>query len=146
LFVDLSWNQIEVQCPSGICSSSAVLNGYSMSGWTLASVDDVNALFSHYIGYDALGPGPDFVYASSWDGWGKLMFDDGFRLTLQEGSDGRAIEGLTASEVSVEPDHVHVGVFVDSFSNNGGPDSARTYGSHGRDEAYGITGAWFYKS
>jgi hypothetical protein len=145
LFVDLSWNQIEVQCPSGICSSSAVLNGYSMSGWTLASVDDVNALFNHYIGYDALGPGPDFVYASSWDGWGKLMFDDGFRSTLQEGSDGRVIEGLTANEVSVEPDHVHVGVVVDSGSSSGGPDSARTYGSHGKDEDYYSTGAWFYK-
>lgn len=145
LFVDLSWNQIEVQCPSGICSGSAVLNGYHMRGWKLASVDDVNYLFNNYIGNDVMGPGPDSAYASNWDSWGSLMFDDGFRLTLHEGSNGMAIEGLTADEVAGDPDRVHVGVFVD-YSSNEGSDSARTYGSHGKDDAYGFTGAWFYRA
>jgi len=145
LFVDLSWNQIQVQCPSGICSGSAVLNGYHMSGWKLASVDDVNALFSVYIGDDVMGPGPDSAYASNWDSWGSLMFDDGFRLTVHEGSYYEAIEGLMADEVAGDADRAHVGVFVD-YSSNEGRDSARTYGSHGKDDAYGFTGAWFYRA
>jgi hypothetical protein len=57
LFTNLSWNDINAICPEGVCAG--LLNGYDMSGWTWASIDDANALFNHYIGSDELGPGPD---------------------------------------------------------------------------------------
>jgi hypothetical protein len=47
-FTDLSWSDINAACPAGVCSG--VLNGYNMTGWTWASVDDVDALFAHFIG------------------------------------------------------------------------------------------------
>lgn len=144
-FRALSWNQIQAECPGGVCGSGAELNGWDVSGWILASVDDVNDLFNVYIGDSVMGPGPDSAYAPGWNAWGSLLFNDGFRLTVRESIYSRAIEGLTADEVVVGSDRVHVGVFVDSGSSSDGPDSARTYGSHGKDDGYGFTGAWFYK-
>ncbi len=46
LFTNLSWNDINAVCPAGVCSGE--LNGYDMTGWTWASIDDVNALFNSY--------------------------------------------------------------------------------------------------
>ena len=57
LFTNLSWNQINAICPMGVCAGT--LNGHDMTGWTWASVEDLNALFNHYVGIEALGPGPD---------------------------------------------------------------------------------------
>jgi hypothetical protein len=56
LFRNLSWSDIDAVCPhpDGVCSG--LLNGYDMTGWTWASVDDVYALFNGYIGDNVLGP------------------------------------------------------------------------------------------
>ena len=78
-----SWSDINAVCPAGVCSG--VLNGYNMTGWTWASVDDVNALFNHYIGSDELGPGtyryPDLdcsvVRDFFSDGWRPYPLADG---------------------------------------------------------------------
>lgn len=147
LFVGLSWNQIKAQCPSEVCASGATLNSLDMEGWQLASVDEVSELFNQYIGPGGIGPGPDFIYAPH-DSWGARFFNDGFRRTLQnsepEGTYSQAIEGLTADLVIDAEDSVHVGVFEDALLE-GFSDHATTYGSHGKDEGYGFTGAWFYK-
>jgi hypothetical protein len=86
LFTNLSWNDINAVCfaDTGVCSG--VLNDRDVTGWTWASVDDVNALFNHYIGRDELGPGPDRYHAESsgapWattfyaDGWLPIEIDD----------------------------------------------------------------------
>ena len=73
LFTNLSWNDINAVCSAdtGVCSG--VLNDYEVTGWTWASVDDVNALFNHYIGRDELGPGPDRYHAESSGHRGLLL-------------------------------------------------------------------------
>lgn len=75
LFAGLSWDNINAVCPEGICIG--VLNDYDMSGWTWASVNDVNALFNYYIGNDEMGPGPDrfFIDFPTSD----AIFSDGWR-------------------------------------------------------------------
>jgi len=79
LFTNLSWNDINAVCSAdtGVCSGE--LNGYDMNGWTWASVDDVNALFNHYIGSDVLGPGPD-DYEAEGPGspWAAAFYADGW--------------------------------------------------------------------
>ena len=45
-FTYLSWNDINAVCPEGACAGT--LNDHDMTGWTWASVDDVNALFNAY--------------------------------------------------------------------------------------------------
>jgi hypothetical protein len=59
LFRNLSWNDIDAVCShqTGLCSG--FLNGYDITGWTWASVTDVNDLFNYYFGSEILGPGPD---------------------------------------------------------------------------------------
>lgn len=57
-FTNLSWNDIHAACPAGLCTAGALLNGFVMTGWRWATVDDVNALFNSYIGSTQLGPGP----------------------------------------------------------------------------------------
>jgi hypothetical protein len=74
LFNNLSWNDINAVCPEGVCAG--MLSGYDMTGWTWASVDDVNALFNHYIGSDVLGPGPDDYEAEG--PWAAAFFADGW--------------------------------------------------------------------
>jgi hypothetical protein len=62
-FINLSWNDITAVCDSttGNCSSSALGTVSDMDTWTWASLDDVNALFDHFIscaGCTPTGPGP----------------------------------------------------------------------------------------
>lgn len=50
-FGDLSWDEINAACPvtnGGHCLVGSQLMEYDMTGWTWASVDDVNALFSSF--------------------------------------------------------------------------------------------------
>jgi hypothetical protein len=47
---NLSWDQINAACPGGTCGN-VELNGYSVMGWTWASLQDVQDLFNVYIGY-----------------------------------------------------------------------------------------------
>lgn len=76
LFVGFSWYQIIAVCPEGPCSGQ--LGEYDMEGWTFASVDEVNKLFNHFLGADALGPGPGhFTEKNSL--WSPAFFAAGFR-------------------------------------------------------------------
>ena len=77
LFTNLSWNQINAVCPKGICAG--MLNGHDMTGWTWASVEDLNALFNHYVGRDVLGPGPDNYMDDPNSEWAPGFFNDGWR-------------------------------------------------------------------
>lgn len=82
----LSWDEISAACPAGVCTG--VLNGYDMTGWTWATVDDMNSLFNSYIGTPELGPGPDSTSDSTppleWaaqmysEGWQNSYYDPGY--------------------------------------------------------------------
>lgn len=139
LFLNLSWLDITAQCPAGACGVGAILNGYAMEGWVLASVEDANALFNHFIGSEALGPGPDSANAGTGDNWGHTMLAAGFRPTAGSSN----IEGVLLDQVEPQLQEARVGVFA--ADNGSGSANARTYGSHALDEAYGFTGAWFYR-
>ncbi len=58
LFTSLSWNDINAVCPGGACTSGGTLNGYDMTGWIWASVNDMNAFFNYTEPGCNLGPGP----------------------------------------------------------------------------------------
>ena len=77
LFTNLSWNQINAVCPNGICAG--ILKGHDMTGWTWASVEDLNALFNHYLGANVLGPGPDHHMEDPDSEWAPAFFNDGWR-------------------------------------------------------------------
>ncbi len=81
LFTNLSWNDINAICPEGVCAG--VLNGYDMTGWMWATIEDVNALFNHYIGFEALGPGRGNYtgYGDPKPNWAGEFYVDGWRTT-----------------------------------------------------------------
>ena len=95
LFTNLSWDEIKAVCPAGHCADHGVLNGYDMTGWTWASVDDLNALFNYYLGSDEMGPGPTSVTLlpdvpddvlgmppePTDPPWATEFFNDGWRAT-----------------------------------------------------------------
>jgi len=45
LFSNLSWNDVNAVCLGGICGPT-LLNGYDVSGWTWATVTDIDVLFN----------------------------------------------------------------------------------------------------
>ena len=94
-FTSLAWNDINTVCPSGACGSGS-LNGFDMAGWTWATIEEMNNLFNHCIGFPALGPGPDsyFSYTNRFFGSFKA---DGWRYTehIFSGTYGRIADQET---------------------------------------------------
>jgi hypothetical protein len=72
-----SWDDISAVCDptSGACNG--FLGGNLLTGWTWASVSDINALFNFFIGPAVVGPGPAEVSAERTD-WVGLMTTYGF--------------------------------------------------------------------
>jgi hypothetical protein len=144
LFIGASWQDIYAICPapageSGECSGE--LEGYDMTGWTWASVDDVNALFNHYIGSDELGPGPDSAGVS-----GSLatdFFADGWQETLliSEYGEGRElIAALRTIEGKTQASEGAVGELVT------GSESFGFFNTNSTDLPASTRGGWFYRN
>lgn len=108
LFLDLAWNDIDDVCPhdTGVCSG--LLNGYDVTGWKWASVNDVNDLFNYYLGSELLGSGPDGFFTSEVDPDLSPIFD-GWVPTGENWSDGgfgpkfRVIWGSTRNARDDDP-------------------------------------------
>ena len=139
LFYDLSWNDINAVCPSGICSGE--LNGFDMTGWTWASVEDVNTLFNYYIGFEALGPGPD-SYDEDDSEWGPAFFHDGWRPTNH--IPVIAIDGLLLDQNPGEGEAALTGGIVIDAISYAVDDVADTDRDFSPEEAH--VGAWFYRT
>lgn len=98
LFTNLTWSDINTVCPGGVCGNST-LNGFEMDGWTWATIDNLNDLFNHYIGFAALGPGPD-RYAGGYRTFTDVFYADGWRW-LDLGL--RAIVGRISDDERLTP-------------------------------------------
>jgi hypothetical protein len=139
LFTNLSWDDINAVCPEGACAGT--LNGHDMTGWTWAKVDDLNALFNHYIGSEVMGPGPE-VYADEGTSGVRDFFADGWRpieyiadyqmLTggLRNGS-AQAVQGYNAGDNEVD--------FFGTF----GPEDSPPEDTQPEDIQ---DGGWFYRT
>jgi hypothetical protein len=103
LFTNLTWDHINAVCPEGVCAG--ILNGFDMTGWAWASVDDVNALFNFYIGSEKLGPGPDcypeelFLWGP-YPEWAANYHNDGMRTTYSHEASGVRTMQATVGYVS----------------------------------------------
>lgn len=94
----LTWFEINAVCPEGVCNGE--LNGIDVTGYTWASVDDVNALFNSYGVSPPMGPGPDIRL--EWPStWAPLYFED--FLPMTDNSLVFDNSGWTRSEVLNNP-------------------------------------------
>lgn len=66
LFRGPSWNEINSQCPAGICGSQSSLLGLDMAGWIWAISAEVSALFNYYLTSDGVG-GDDLMDPDNTD-------------------------------------------------------------------------------
>ncbi len=82
-FIGYSWNDINTVCDASSGSCNGSLGGNDLTGWTWASVDNVNGLFNYYLGSTALGPGPDNLIEFG-NSWIFSMTHDGFLLTTPQ--------------------------------------------------------------
>jgi len=87
-FLHHSWDEVSTVCDTSTGACTGFLAGNDLTGWTWASVDDVNSLFNHYIGSAELGPGPDHAGGTNEPGnsWLTGMMADGFIPTYSLGT------------------------------------------------------------
>lgn len=144
LFYRLSWNQINIVCPAGVCAG--VLNGYDVTGWKWATVDEVNSLFNYYIGSAVLGPDPSNVQTLS--SWGREFFlsggwtSDPGTLTL---TGTLSIQGFVSTPLSIYG-RPYIGNMSGWISQLGDSVSnASTFAIGGTPDTAGTIGAWLYR-
>lgn len=77
LFRISTWSAMNRVCPGGPCNG--VLNGYDMTGWHWANVEQVNALFN-FFGVEPALKGPDRVDEPD-STWAPALLRAGFRPT-----------------------------------------------------------------
>lgn len=145
-FGNLSWDDINAVCPAtngGHCLVGGKLMEYDMTGWTWASVDDVNALLNSYLGSGAIGPGPDNLPGSLV---GLSLQQAAFPATMyQHGCAGCAAstwKGWTSTQASV-PGQAHLAeVFFSVAKIN--------FGGHATtlltDDSSAGHSAWLYRT
>ena len=144
----LTWNDINDQCPGGVCAEGSTLNGYDMGGWIWAAPDNVSALFNYYLeasgvmGSDLLDPSqPEDSYVEFTSGhasWIEAISDD-FRYTSYDHTGGYYLNGW-ASQFEGRRygmDAVYWNEEPDIYRNRASS-SVRT------DPGSLLFGAWFY--
>lgn len=142
LFSNLSWNEINAICPEGVCNGT--LNGHDMTGWTWASLKDINDLFNYYLGSELLGPGPDRVELAP--DAGSNIFEDGWLPTVKVFFDPygyqRWIKGWTRNGLNTNPNQAWPGSWeqFDPFYSE-----IQTDESYAKDHSWVLDGAWFFR-
>lgn len=132
LFLNLSWNDIDAACPMKVCGG--LLNGHDMTGWTWASSDDAESLFTFY------------------NRANKRLLDD-FAYTHAETDDSERIMSFALyAMLSDPPEHSETGVYVATVYEEQSyvPPSIEEFSiypvpvspSKGEDDL----GAWFWRS
>lgn len=137
-FTNLSWNQMNTQCPAGVCGASAVLNGVDLAGWTWASCSEVADLL-----FKALTPHPGgCVVTINEDNsaWAPNVFAIGFVQTQGSGSTGQ-VRGFSRT---LFPNLI--AAFTPLIENAAQTDIAST--SVGREITSQVSyvGGWFFRS
>lgn len=145
LFKNLSWNQINAVCPGGACGNGE-LNGHSMSGWTWASVDDVDALFNFYgVSPPLVGFG-DVSEPNSL--WAPAFFSGGWRPTLTIQTGERRLQALIR-QLYPSSDDLGMTIYIVDYPFNALPgelDRVAVGGGWNRSTPGSEIGAVFYRA
>jgi hypothetical protein len=138
-FTNISWFQVSAVCPAGSCAGALPGSSVDLTGFKWASVNDVNALFNHYIGTPVLGPGPG-EFADSGSSWAPA-FQNEFSLTWLDAGvvsvSGMTRDSLTAGEAST-------GELQRAFFSSGS-DTASTLRAWPKDKGSYNHGHWFWR-
>ncbi|SIS75157.1 PEP-CTERM sorting domain-containing protein [Neptunomonas antarctica] len=93
LFANLSWDQMNTQCPTGVCGVSSSLNGWDLDGYSWATATQVGDYLFSSITPHSGGIGS---YSEAYSTWASAIFSTtGFNQTGAN-SFGKWIGGLTS--------------------------------------------------
>jgi hypothetical protein len=141
LFSNLSWNQLNTQCPAGVCGSSSTLNGWDMDGWSWASIDEIKTLFQTITGQISGITGTYYLaeVGSSWGSqyanlFGGIDYGNGIITVGGLGSTQRNAGNAIFSSLQ-------------EAVNPAGADFLRSNANwFSKDLRAGFSGAWMYRS
>jgi hypothetical protein len=129
---------------TGVCAGSLPAAGPDLTGWTWASIDEVNALFNYFIGSAQLGPGPD-EYSQQGSAWAPAMLA-AFNPT-GSAAQYEVVVGITRSVYSLDPVFAASSGFVLNVLPVTGLDRARTDSFINFQNHSGpLFGGWLYAS
>lgn len=159
-FDSSSWNDISAVCDyiSGACNGS--LHGIDLTGWTWASVDDLNDLFNAYYSgipsalvWENMGPGPDVQGNSDTSFWAPNFGGSGFQVSFSGYEDPPGVfvtawAGWLRGEVAGFPDRGYLGGVTDFDWGIFLPQQDdRIYTGSQQFRQYGLDGwgGWFFR-
>ncbi|MEZ5501511.1 MAG: hypothetical protein R3E50_02215 [Halioglobus sp.] len=146
LFGSLSWYDIDAVCPSGVCMDGGTLNGYDMTGWIWAGLDEIGAMLGVFTGHDHVND--TFNYSTRNSTWAP-SFLNAFRPNSVDRNRGMLI-GITRFRAynpfvgEITPGSVHI---TDFYA--GGccvTDSILLWPVSGSDWSQDNFGSWFYRA
>ncbi len=145
LFRASTWSAMNRVCPGGPCNG--VLNGYDMTGWHWANVEQVNAMFNLF-GVEPALKGPDRVDQPD-STWAPALLREGFRATevLELGSGKRTGVYGFVSELA-QPGLARSGFFWDAEDPlaNDAISTATLFTSGGVPNPESRLGGWFFST
>lgn len=142
-FINKSWNTINTICDatSGLCNGS--LGGNDITGWTWASVADMNQLFNYFIGSTEMGPGYDsyLEVGGTWATSVLAIFTPTWNANNQV-----LVTGLTRDVETTQNRALLGRVMIDSVN----PMSIYDFANTNTTAATGLPvpdiGGWFYRA
>jgi hypothetical protein len=143
-FLRLNWNDVSSKCNATTGACTGVLGSSDVTGYTWASVDDVNALFNYFLPDDPMGPGPMPEQPFSTGSFYPLLLNAGFISTsLGEPPERLFVAGVTRSVLPNDTGSAYTAI---AGNYTGGPyDFATTNDATPKFARLRDSGSWFYR-
>lgn len=147
-FLRLAWNDVSTVCDAITGACTGVLGSTDVTGYTWASVDDVNALFNYFLPDDPMGPGPMPEQPFPDGSFYPLLLNAGFISTsLAEPPERLFVAGVTRSVVPDATDSAYLAIAGNYAGNytEASYDFATTNDANRKFFRLRDAGGWFYR-
>ena len=143
----ISWNEVATVCDDSTGECSGIVGSVDLTGWTWASVEDVNGLFNNYLVPESLGPGPDRIEMNK-STWAPAILSDFMPTSTTSDFVSTAwVRGNTRTTSELDPTQAMEGTVLDALSTPGINVDDKIYTDELMDknaeEQY--VGHWLYK-
>ncbi|MCP3877095.1 MAG: hypothetical protein GY701_01685, partial [Sulfitobacter sp.] len=139
-FLNLSWNDVALICDpdTGLCDGQ--LNNIDVTGYTWASVDEVNGLFNAYGIIPPVGPGPDTA-SEPGSSWAPQVTAD---FATETSTAKATANGWTRTPWFADPNNAHLAAVV-NWDDHATADIAVTGASDNKASVGRSRGVWLHR-
>lgn len=135
--MNLSWDDVALICDQVTEACSGTLNTIDVTGYTWATIDDINALFNSYWGFEPPMSGPDFRSANNTP-WAPAFLAD-FQSTCISGLSTPGVEGNSRELESADSPYT-------PYLEDGTDEVPSGWVDYAQDESATRFGAWLWKN